>query len=260
VNIDSLLPDPVAIHEPQGETAPVVATLPHAGRLIPEPLAAKIKLPIERLWSDWYTWELYSFLPSLGVRTLVARYSPFVANVNRDPDGELLGGWWRAVVPVITPWNEDVYTEAPSLGEARERLKHLHVPFHQALDSSLDSLVRVYGRVLLLDLHSFGMPLDEDVVIGDSHGKTARSEVVELIEVELRRQGLSVSRNNRFSGGWITRKFATNPQVDAILVEVNQRLYLDYQEFQPPSPNPSRIEQAQTVLRPVLQRVTRQFT
>lgn len=80
---------------------------------------------------------------------------------------------------------------------------------------------------MLLDLHSFGVNLDTDIVIGDGNGTTSRPEIVSRIEGVLDAQGLTVRRNLRFSGGWVIRRFGDHPRVDAIQIELNQRRYAD---------------------------------
>ena len=75
----------VAVLEPAGLPAPVVACLPHGGRDYPAELAGDLAVRPDVLWSDWLTTELYAFLPELGVTTITTTFSRFVADVNRDP-------------------------------------------------------------------------------------------------------------------------------------------------------------------------------
>jgi N-formylglutamate amidohydrolase len=64
----------------------VVATLPHGGTDVPGRFADGLLRPAAQLWSDWHTGELHDFLPDLGIETVAAGWSRFVADVNRPPD------------------------------------------------------------------------------------------------------------------------------------------------------------------------------
>src|SRR5258708_15623599 len=89
--------------EPRCPAVPVVACLPHGGRDLPAELTADLAVGPEILWCDWMTRELYSFLPDLGITTITTSVSRFVADVNRDPDGDQHGGFWTSVVAARMP-------------------------------------------------------------------------------------------------------------------------------------------------------------
>jgi N-formylglutamate amidohydrolase len=80
--------------------------------------------------------------------------------------------------------------------------------------------------VLLLDLHSFGPPLQVDVVVGDAKGTSASTESVALVVGAFERAGFRVALNLRFTGGWIVRRFASRSDVDALMVELHYSSYL----------------------------------
>jgi N-formylglutamate deformylase len=212
---------------PAGQAVPVVASIPHGGRNFPAELASDMAVRPDTLWSDWLTRELYEFLPGLGVTTIVTAFSRYVADPNRDPAGDQHGSFWSSVVPAQTPEGERVYHRPLSAAEIRHRIRLAHQPFHDALDAAIARLLDRFGRVLLLDLHSFGLPLPADVILGDQHGSTASPQAVALLEAAFRANGFQVRRNDRFAGGWTVRRFAGEPRVDAVQVELNQRRYLD---------------------------------
>ena len=227
------MPDPCEPGEscwevrPAGQAVPVVACIPHGGRNFPADLASDLAVSPDTLWSDWLTRELYEFLPSLGVTTIVTAFSRYVADPNRDPAGDQHGSFWSSVVPAQTPEGEPVYHRPLSAAEISYRIRLAHQPFHHALDAAVARLLDRCGRVLLLDLHSFGLPLPADVILGDRHGSTASSEIVALLEAAFAASGFDVRRNDRFAGGWTVRRFTGEPRVDAVQVELNQRRYLD---------------------------------
>lgn len=217
---------------------PVVACLPHGGRDYPAELAADLAVSQDFLWCDWLTRELYAFLPELGITTITTSFSRFVADVNRDPAGDRHGGFWTSVVAARMPNGRAVYQRALTSAEVTDRLRLAHQPFHHALDVVVGRLLRDFPRLLLLDLHSFGVPLAADVILGDRGGLTARPATVSCVAGALGAHGFGVRLNERFSGGWTVRRFAGHARVDAIQVELNQRRYLDLAARVFPAPPP----------------------
>jgi N-formylglutamate deformylase len=223
--------------EPAGPPVPVVACLPHGGRDFPAELAGALAVRPEVLWSDWLTAELYEFLPELGVTTITTTFSRFVADVNRDPaTGH--GSFRSTVVAAQMPSGRAVYQRELTPDEISHRVGLAHAPFHQALDRVITRLLGQFPQLLLLDLHSFGKPADGDVILGDRHGVTARPEAMALLSGALASGGLKVLRNIRYPGGWTVRRFAAEPRVDAVQIELNQRCYLDLTRRRYPSPPP----------------------
>lgn len=232
---------------------PVVACVPHGGVEYPAELAGELATSPEVLWSDWQTLELYDFLPELGITTIMTRFSRFVADVNRDPDGEQHGSFWSSIVAARQPSGEPVYRRELTRDEIGRRIRLAHRPFHRALDEVIERRLREFPRVLVLDLHSFGVPLGADVILGDRHGRTARPETTALLRRAFTRNGLTAKLNERFTGGWTIRRFAADDRVDAIAVELNQRCYLDLDGHEYPAPPPRGVsEAAKRVLRSAL--------
>jgi N-formylglutamate deformylase len=239
--------------EPTCPAVPIIACLPHGGRDFPTELASDLAISPDVLWSDWMTRELYSFLPDVGITTITTTLSRFVADVNRDPAAELSGGFWTSVVAARTPGGQPVYRRQLRPAEIRQRIRIAHEPFHRALDAAIQRLLRRFPRLLLLDLHSFGMPLAGDVILGDRNGATARPETVQLLSEALTRNGLSVRLNERFSGGWLVRRFARHDLIDAIQIELNQRCYLNLDGRCDPAPPPSEaFDTTRQLLRRIL--------
>ena len=207
-----------------GPGLPVVASIPHGSGFIPDEFLPDLISP-ERLWADAFTPELYGFLPGAGVRVVQAEYSQFVANPNRRPASPRFAPFWEGIVASTNSDGDALYSKPPSSEQLDERIRQAYDTYHAALDTAIDERLSRFERVVLLDLHSFGMDIDADIVIGDGNGTTATPEVVTEIEQALGAQGLTVKRNLRFSGGWIVGRFAEHPRVDAIQIELNQRCY-----------------------------------
>lgn len=216
------------VTEPSGPPVAVAACVPHDGTEYPADFRAGLAVSPDVLWSDWLTRELYDFLPGLGVTVVTTRYSRFVADVNRDPDGQRLGPLRTSLVADRLSDGRPVYRVPPGPAELRRRIDLVHRPFHQALDTVIARHLARWPRVLLLDLHSFGVPAGGDVLLGDRRGESARPEVTAALAEAFVGQGFTVRINERFTGGWTVRRFAGHDRVDAVLVELNKRCYLDY--------------------------------
>jgi N-formylglutamate deformylase len=242
--------------EPRGDAVPVVACLPHGGLDYPAELAGELAVRPDILWSDWLTRDLYEFLPDLGITTVTTRFSRFIADVNRDPDGEQHGGFWTSVVAARMPNGRTVYRRPLTAAEIGHRIGVAHSPFHQAIDEVSGRLLARFPRLLLLDLHSFGAGLDGDVILGDRNGATATPAAVSLVACALDAAGLDVRMNQRFTGGWTVRRFAGYDLINAVQVELNQRRYLDLEHRRYPGPPPlGEFAATQRLLRDALRRI-----
>ncbi|MDQ4070279.1 MAG: N-formylglutamate amidohydrolase [Actinomycetota bacterium] len=215
----------VVVLVPREPTA-VIASIAHGGREFPVDLADELIADPESLWSDWYTPDLYSFTPTLGITTIINRLSRFVADPNRDPEGPRHGSFWTSVVASTDPWHRPLYRRPLTDAEIDARLSRAHQPFHAALVDAVEQVRDLHGEVLLLDLHSFGMPLDADVVIGDRSGRSGTRAAVELVEQALEAESFRTARNRRWPGGWIVRRFEDDRAVDALQLELDLRTYL----------------------------------
>lgn len=212
--------------QPNDLSVPLVASIPHGADFIPARFGGAILREPEHLRSDWGTRELYDFLPALNVSTVEAVWSRFVADANRDPDMPKLGRFNEAIVAITDGSGVPIYREPPGPDEVQQRIDEAFVPYHQALGTQIARLLERHPRVLVLDLHSFGVELAADMIIGDADGTTARSAVTGMAQTALTQAGLMCSLNEKFRGGWIVRQFADNDRVDALQLELNQRTYL----------------------------------
>ena len=223
-----------------GAPGAVVLSVPHGGTLLPASCTEGLRIPPEALWSDWHTAELYDLGDELAVPTVLARLSRFIADPNRAPVAPLHGDFWSTVVPDRDPVGTPLYDRVLSPEELQARLDLAHAPYHRALDSAVAAALLHSERVLLLDLHSFGLPLGVDVVLGDGDGTTAAAAVSDRVEQALRRAGFTVARNLRFTGGYIVRRWGAEERVDAVQLELDQRRYLQAADVEANRPQPRR--------------------
>jgi N-formylglutamate deformylase len=249
----------VASREPEGSVAPVVASLPHGGELMPAWAFQDLACPVAELTNiDWHTPALYDFLPSLGVTTVEATLSKYVADPNRDP-AVPYGDYWKAAVASENPWGTKIYTRDPTPSELAARIAVAHAPFHLALDAALQRLSETNGGMtLLIDLHSFGMPLDADVILGNVNGTTALDRTVERMSDAFTRQGFKVKVNEQWVGGYIVRRFADNDQIEAVQIEIHYDTYLTTDVSTPqarPNVDVGRFNDARARLRQAIKEI-----
>lgn len=229
---------PFQVREPTGLEMPVLVSIPHTGVYVPDAIAADFAsgyirgLPM----TDWHLHHLYDFLPALGVTTIYATYSRFVADLNRPPDDKPLypGRFETGFVALKTFWGEDIYHTPPHAEEIARRRTQVHAPYHAKLRELLDSRIARFGGVVLIDAHSVASranklhgELKDDVYLGDRDGSTNSGWLTGHVENAFRAAGCKVVRNDPYKGGYITDHYGKLPQVAALQLEMAWRLYMD---------------------------------
>lgn len=213
---------------PQAPTLPIVANLPHSGLQVPNDVAAQFTPEHLRSLpnSDWHLQALYSFLPSLGITVLQANYSRYVVDLNRALKPPFLGSFWSSVVPEQAAFKQPIYSHLPSQADVLERIDEFYTPYHQQLADLLNQAIAQFGQVCLLDLHSFMGLITDDVCLGNANGKTCPPELIDNIANGFAQQGYQVVKNKVFTGGFITRHYGQQPQVNALQIELHYPVYL----------------------------------
>ena len=213
----------------QKQRIPVIATIPHSGTRVPPDVAARM-VPKHAQWlrnTDWFLDDLYSFLPEMGVTTIVATHSRYVVDVNRDPALAAPGTWSGSSVTLTTYDGESVYVREPTEAEAAARITSIHKPFHQRLEAEIDATVANFGRVLVLDLHSFMGPGNFDVCLGNGGNSTTSSQTFQTFCAAYRNAGFSVGENIPFQGAYIVRHYGQRPNVETLMIELRYPNYID---------------------------------
>jgi len=246
-------------------TAPLLVSLPHNGSEIPPELASRM---VERARTapdtDWHVARLYAFALELGASMLVPRYSRYVIDLNRPPDDTSLypGQNTTGLCPAVQFTGEPVYVEgqAPSADEIAARTGTYWRPYHEALQAELARLHAAHGQVLLWEGHSIrGSDLAflfpgrlPDFNLGTSAGASCSPQRQARVEAALGAQSqYDFVVNGRFKGGYITRHYADPANgVDAIQLEISQRIYMDEATF---AYDEGRAASAQTMIRSLLE-------
>ena len=246
-------------------TVPLLVSLPHNGSEIPGELAQRM---VERARgapdTDWHVARLYAFARELGASMLVPRYSRYVVDLNRPPDDTSLypGQNTTGLCPAVQFTGEPVYREgqAPTPDEIAERVRLYWRPYHDALRDELARIRAEHGGVLLWEGHSIkGSELAflfpgrlPDFNLGTSGGASCSPGRQARVERALAAQSrYDYVVNGRFKGGYITRHYADPAQgIDAIQLEISQRIYMDEATF---AYDEDRAADAQAAVRALLE-------
>ncbi len=248
---------PIEVVQPTQLTAPLVFSSPHSGSFYPPGFIAASRLdPVMlRRSEDAFVDELFAGAPEAGAPLLKARFPRAFIDPNREPY-ELDPGMFADALPTwvnrasprvgaglgtiarVVANGAEIYRGKLAFAEAEARIEALYRPYHNALAALLDATVERFGRVLLIDCHSMpavGGPMDRDpgkprvdFVLGDAHGVSCARPVMDWAEARLRSFGYTVSRNDPFAGGFITRHYgrpATGRHT--LQIEINRRLYME---------------------------------
>lgn len=248
---------PWEILSPREQASPLVLASPHSGRAYPKAFiaASRLDAPTLRRTEDAYMDRLVAGAPGLGVPLLKAHFPRAYVDPNREAfelDPAMFDGPLPAYVNTrssrvaaglgtiarVVGSGEDIYSGKLDFAEVRKRIESCHLSYHRALKELLDQTRRRFGACLLIDCHSMpsvGGPLDRDpglkrvdVVLGDRHGTSAAAVVTDTAARALEDQGLAVTRNTPYAGGFTTRHYGDPGRgVHVLQIEVNRALYLD---------------------------------
>ena len=246
-------------------TAPLLVSLPHDGSEIPAQLQARMVERARRAPdTDWHVSRLYAFARELGASMLVPRYSRYVIDLNRPPDDTSLypGQNTTGLCPAVQFTGDAIYLEgqAPSADEIAQRTQTYWRPYHEALQDELARIHALHGSALLWEGHSIkGSELEflfpgrlPDLNLGTSAGACCSPQRLARVEAALTAQSrYDFVVNGRFKGGYITRHYADTARgIDAIQLEVSQRIYMDEESF---AYDAGKAARAQAVIRSLLE-------
>ncbi len=220
-----------------GPEIPLLVSIPHTGTYVPAEIAnqfADQDIAAE-LMTDWALDELYTFLPALGVDVIHATHHRFVVDLNRPPDARPLypGRFETGLVPTESFQGEPIWRRAPSAAEIERRLTQFHRPYHAALERRLQEKVARFGYCYLIDAHSVESrasrlhgPLRDDIYLGDRDRTTCDPAFTRRVSALFEAQGLKVSLNEPYKGGYITAHYCSLASVQSLQIEMCQRLYM----------------------------------
>jgi N-formylglutamate deformylase len=220
--------EPFHLYLPRVEPCPIVASLPHSGLVIPDAIVQTLNESYQHYLphQDWHLDKLYDFLPDLGITVLEATHSRYVVDLNRSDREPLLGSFWQSAIPEKTAFDAPLYQTSPSQDDVTSRMNQFYRPYHHQLEVLLNQMVDRFGRVYLLDLHSFLGPIVDDVCLGNVNGKSCSEFLISTVESEFLTKEYQAVRNKVFNGGYITRHYGQRPHVEALQIEIRYHTYL----------------------------------
>lgn len=251
-------------HLIQGE-GPLIVSMPHSGLAFGDTADSLSEAARLKADTDWHIPELYNFLSDMDVTIIMAKHSRYVIDLNRDPSGISLypGQNVTELCPRTTFENQPIYKKGrePDEVEIQRRVRTYWQPYHGAIIAEIERAKARYGQALLWDAHSIRSQVPRffkgtltDINIGTADGRTcslARTQAVETAAKEYKHY--SVVTNGRFKGGYITRHYGKDKDVNALQLELSQATYMLEKE-------PFQYEQEKAqLIQPVLQAMVQAF-
>ncbi len=239
-------------------TAPLLISVPHDGTAVPDDIAARLTDAARRVPdTDWHIARLYAFARELGASMIVPKHSRYVIDLNRSQDDVSLypGQNTTGLCPNVQFSGEPVYREgmAPAEEEIRARVERYWRPYHQALRAEIERMKAEHGRIVLWEGHSIRGEVPflfegrlPDLNLGTANGASCSPALQSRLEAVLAGEGdYDFVVNGRFKGGYITRHYG-NPGdgVDAVQLEIIQRIYMDETTFAYQASNAAGAQQA----------------
>lgn len=245
---------------PQRRTTSVVFASPHSGRDYPWTFLRRTVLDQHsiRTSEDAFVDRLFRAAPRFGAPFLTAGAPRAYVDLNRAPeelDPALFEGVVArghnprvssglGVVPRVVAGGRAIYRGKLPLEEAHRRIDTYWRPYHGALAELLQQSHAAFGEAILVDCHSMpheamdlaarGAVRRPEVVIGDRHGASAHSAIVDQIEAAFQRAGLHVVRNVPFAGAYICQTYGRPSRGQhAVQIEIDRAIYMNEQMIRP---------------------------
>jgi N-formylglutamate deformylase len=219
-----------------------VLHLPHDAQDIPADMREQFLLDDRQLgrevlrMTDHRTADLFGAQRAVG-RVARAPVSRLVVDVERFEDDalETMAAAGMGAIYFRTSSNRPLRRTLHAL-EREALLERWYRPHHRRLEQLVEDALQHHGKALVLDAHSFpSLPLPyerwkgrrPDICIGTDAFHTAAA-LRDAFVASFERAGFDVAVDTPFAGALVpSRHYRADPRVQAVMVEVNRRLYLD---------------------------------
>jgi N-formylglutamate deformylase len=218
----------------------MILHIPHASDLIPEEMRRPfvlsnddLKLELRRM-TDAFTDELFEHPDTTSIRFPLSR---LVVDVERfiDDSKEPMAKVGMGMIYTRTAFGTPL--KRPLTSEQKAPLVELYKSHHLKLTNHVQEALAERGGALIVDCHSFPstpLPCDTnqdtprpDFCIGTDSFHTPVS-YTQAAEQYLQGLGYTVGINQPYAGALVPMKYyQKDPQVAAVMIEVNRRLYMD---------------------------------
>ena len=208
--------------------------MPHSGTYVPPSVKKQLRQdPVPVLSPvDWHLEKLYDFLPELGITVLQATHSRYVVNLNRELKPPLFGLESSSVVSEENCFMSPLYDRELNESEVEERINRYYLPYHRQLEQTIKKMLRDYNRIYLVDLHSYFRGPLVDVCLGNVNETTCSENLIGCFERVFQKNGFSVTRNEVWIGGYITRHYGNMDNVESLQIELRFPSYLEGENFE----------------------------
>ncbi|MEL6859830.1 MAG: N-formylglutamate amidohydrolase [Pseudomonadota bacterium] len=244
--------DAYTLRRSENVRAPVIFASPHSGTLYPDNMVKQLCVPLTDVQrtEDAFVDELYASAIDQGAILLSANYARAYVDLNRDareldsdmfadgvprtaglPSARVKAG--LGCLPRVGASGRNIYAERMSKREGAYRLDSVYDRYHGALQSEIEDLKADWSDVYIIDCHSMpsrqpGRASLPDIVLGDRFGSSCSAHLTSLVERHFRREGLSVTRNAPYAGGYTTRRYGRPRRgVHVLQIEINRGLYMN---------------------------------
>lgn len=222
--------DNIEIWNKENDKIPIIVSMPHSGTYLPQEMKEKLADNIVLANMDWYLPKLLFFLKDFGITTLINNVSRYVIDTNREITDSKSDSYAKNYIYIKTTFNYEMYKKVLDNNEINYRIKKYYTPYHDCITNLMNDKLIKFNKVYLIDLHSFGKDIEEDLVLGNNYYQTANYEFTDLLESLLKKNGFKVSLNDPYSGGYIVKKYASE-NVETIQIELSYKKYIENRIF-----------------------------
>lgn len=219
---------------------PILISVPHSGVSFPSEVRKYYKDEVVNHPedTDWFVDRLYDFAQDMGIEVVVAPYSRYVIDLNRDPASKSLysdGRSETSLTPSTNFLGESILKTPVDDLEAQRRIQEYYWPYYKNLEKKLRARVQDHGSALLFDAHSIKRNVKTirkdsfpDMILGNSDETTASPAIIKLALDSLGCAEFQLNHNDPFKGGHITRYFGNlDPKINALQLEMSQDIYMN---------------------------------
>ena len=246
-------------------TKPLLVSLPHGSTYIPPNISERMTgLANATPDTDWHVNRLYDFASNMGASVISATNSRYVIDLNRDPDGVKLysDADNTELCPTTTFDRELIYIAGttPDRNEIEKRIEQFWQPYHKKLRNELARIKDQFGVAILFDGHTIRsvVPRFYDgqipaLNLGTSNGHSAALSLAETAYSTLLDKGYTAVWDDRFTGGYITRKYGDpKNNIHAIQLELTWKNYMNEATY---SYSPELANRLKSLLQEMLEKL-----
>lgn len=229
----------IVIRRPRtAKPLPILVNIPHTGTRIPNELSQNFasRMMGDLPMTDWHLESLYDFLPDMGITMVHNVFNRVVVDLNRPAEGDIQhqAAFQTGLVPLETFDGDRIWKTDPTADEVRMRINTYYVPYHQALRSLVSEMLTQHETLYFIDAHSINghackthPDLKMDVYLGNQNGKTCGDVFMNLVEDQFKKFRYHTAQNDFFDGGYTTALYGANPRIEAMQIEMRQRMYME---------------------------------